>query len=82
MWTGKRTAMIPRKVHPMSRLPNEHYLVEVANMKQALKNRSGVVAYVHAEERLWYLPSADELQRTAGLRLVALDKHGSLYLVE
>jgi 4-amino-4-deoxy-L-arabinose transferase-like glycosyltransferase len=82
MWTGKRTAMIPRKVHPMSRLPNEQYLIEVANMKQALKNRSGVVAYFHAEERLWYLPSADELQKTAGLRLVALDKHGSLYLAE
>jgi hypothetical protein len=82
MWTGKRTAMIPRKVDPVSRLPNEHYPVEVARMKQALKDSGGVVAYFHAEERLWYLPSADELQGAAGLRVAALGRHGRLYFAE
>jgi hypothetical protein len=79
MWTGKRAVMIPRKVHPVSRLPNERYLLEIASMKEALKISSGVVAYFTADERLWYLPSAEELQRNAGLRLVALDKRGFLY---
>jgi hypothetical protein len=82
MWTGKRTVMIPPKIHPVSRLPNERYLIEIANMTETLKISGGVVAYFNADERLWYLPSANELQRRAGLRLVALDKHASLYRAE
>jgi hypothetical protein len=31
---------------------------------------------------LWYLPSASELQRDAGLHLVALKKDGTIYQLE
>jgi hypothetical protein len=82
MLAGRRTAMIPRKVDPKSRLTNDHYPIEIASMKEQLKKTSGVVVYFYAEQRLWYLPSASELERDAGLRLVALKKDGCIYQLE
>lgn len=82
MLTGRRTAMIPRKVDPKSRLPNGQYPFEIAYMKDEMKKTNGVVVYFNAEQRLWYLPSASELQRDAGLRLVALKKDGYIYQLD
>jgi hypothetical protein len=82
MLAGRRTHMIPRKVDPKSRLTNDHYPIEIASMKEELKKANGVVVYFDAEQRLWYLPSASELQRDAGLHLVALKKDGTIYQLE
>jgi hypothetical protein len=82
MWTGKHAALIPRKIDPTSRLPNERYRAEIRSMQRALKSNRGVVAYFHAEERLWYLPSAEELERAAGLRPVLMAEHGAIYSAE
>jgi hypothetical protein len=79
MLTGRRTNMIPRKVDPKSRIPNKRYDSEIAHMKERLKQRNGVVAYFYAPQRLWYLPSASELQTDAGLRLIAQKMDGYIY---
>ncbi len=82
MLTGRLTAMIPRKNDPQSGLPNKQYRVEISAMKERLRATGGAVAYFHAEQRLWYLPSEAELQRDAGLRLVATTKDGYIYRLE
>ncbi len=79
MLRGRRTAMIPRKIDPKSRLPNKQYPVEIARMQQELNKTHGTVVYFHAEQRLWYLPSETELQRDADLRLVTAKKEGFIY---
>jgi hypothetical protein len=82
MLRGRGTVMIPRKINPANRLSNDHYQAEIAGMKEDLTRTNGMVVYFFAEQRLWYLPSAHELQRDAGLRLVALKKDGYVYRLE
>jgi 4-amino-4-deoxy-L-arabinose transferase-like glycosyltransferase len=82
MLTGRHTAMIPRKVDPKSRMANGNYPIEIATMKEQLKKTHGVVVYFDAEQRLWYLPSASELQKDAALRLLARKKDGTIYRLD
>jgi len=79
MLTGRRTTMIPRIIDPKSRLRNNRFDSEVAFMRQRLEQSRGVVAYFHAPQRLWYLPSAEELRKASGLRLLAVKKDGYIY---
>jgi hypothetical protein len=79
MLTGRRTHMIPRKADPKTRLPNSDYVLEIASMKERLRETNGAVVYFYGDERLWFLPSASELQRDSGLRLVAQKKDGCIY---
>ena len=82
MLTGRRTIMIPRKIDPKSRLTNNRYESEIALMKERLGQSRGLVAYFHAPQRLWYLPSAEELQRAGGLRLIAVKRDGYIYQLD
>jgi hypothetical protein len=82
MFTNRQAAMIPRKVNPDTRLPNNRYFMDIAMMQRELKENAGVVLYFSTESRLWYLPSGEELQKDAALRLVAGGHDGNVYIFE
>jgi len=77
--TGNRALMIPNKVNPYTRLPNEMYPTEIATMKKQLQDRNGVLIYFFAEERLWYLPSQNELENKMPLQIVKTATDGMIY---
>jgi len=77
--TGKTTHMIPRKVSPESRRPNEAFATELAHLKKQLEERNGVLIYFSAESRLWFLPSEIELERELPLRATMTTPDGTLY---
>jgi len=71
--------MIPNKLNPYTRLPNEMYPTEIATMKKQLQDRNGVLIYFFAEERLWYLPSQNELENKMPLQIVKTATDGMIY---
>lgn len=81
--TGRRAAMIPRKVIPTKSLlnspPNQNYDAEMASMREELKKRQGIVIYFDAEDRLWFLPSQSELEQELPLRVLKTATEGTLY---
>lgn len=79
LYTNRRTDMIPKKLNPFTRLANDKYFVEIANMKRKLHEKDGVLLYFNADGRLWYLPTASELSTAAALRIDMSDGKGSIY---
>jgi len=77
--TGNRAVMIPKKVNPYTRLPNEMYPIEIATMKEQLQDRNGVLIYFSADDRLWYLPSNIELENKMPLQIVKTATDGTIY---
>jgi len=77
--TGNRAVMIPKKVNPYTRLPNEMYPIEIATMKEQLQDRNGVLIYFSADDRLWYLPSNNELENKMPLQIVKTATDGTIY---
>ena len=71
--------MIPKKVNPYTRLPNEMYPIEIATMKEQLQDRNGVLIYFSADDRLWYLPSNIELENKMPLQIVKTATDGTIY---
>jgi 4-amino-4-deoxy-L-arabinose transferase-like glycosyltransferase len=76
---NRLTRMIPRKVDPYSRLPNDKYEIEVAELKTTLRENSGVVVYFKAPGREWFLPSLKELETPTGLRLIGQGRDVAIY---
>ena len=76
---NRLTRMIPRKVDPYSRLPNDKYEIEVAELKTTLRENSGVVVYFKAPGREWFLPSLKELETPTGLRLIGQGRDFAIY---
>jgi hypothetical protein len=79
--TGKLTDMIPPKFDPDTLAANKQYVVQLANMKQKLMEKEGVLLYVTAERRLPYLPSEQELQTELPLRLIERVRIGNVYQI-
>jgi len=77
--TGKRANMIPHKIEPNSRAPNKQYGADIAAMQDQLKKRNAVLIYFNDEDRLWYLPSIQELQSILPLQAVKAAKDGTIY---
>jgi hypothetical protein len=76
---NRLTHMIPRKVDPYSRLPNDRYDMEVAEMKKILRENSGIVVYFNAPGREWFLPSLKDLEIRTGLRLIGRASDVAMY---
>ena len=82
--TGKRAALIPRKVTPDKSLknsvPNQHYAADLASMREELEKGQGVLIYFDdAEDRLWYLPSKTELEARLPLQVLKTASDGTIY---
>ena len=78
-FTGNRAVMIPKKLNPYTRLPNEMYPIEIAAMKEQLQDRNGVLIYFFADDRIWYLPSNNELENKMPLQIVKTATDGTIY---
>ena len=77
--TGRRTVMIPYKVDPNNRQPNQQYAQAIAVMREQLKQPNAVFVYFNDEDRLWYLPSIKELESVIPLHAVKTAKDGTIY---
>ena len=71
--------MIPRKTHTDTNLPNRQYLAQTAELTRRLKEESGLLVYLHRVDWRWYLPAAEELERTLSLHVVARENDGVIY---
>jgi 4-amino-4-deoxy-L-arabinose transferase-like glycosyltransferase len=82
--TGKRAVLIPRKVTPdktlKNNVPNQQYAAEIANMKEQLEDKRGVLIYFDGgDDRLWYLPSKTELESRLSLQVLKAVSDGTVY---
>ena len=79
--TARRAAMIPHKLHPWTRQPNEDYAKAVAAMSEQLKQPAAALLYFNDEDRLWYLPSIKELAAILPLEKVTNASDGAVYRI-
>jgi len=77
--TGNRAAMIPRKIDPNNGLPNKRYSDEITEMKERLLKSNGFILYFDTENRLWFLPSKDELEMKLPLQAIKTATDGTIY---
>jgi 4-amino-4-deoxy-L-arabinose transferase-like glycosyltransferase len=82
--TGKRAALIPRKITPdkslKNSMPNQHYAADLASMREELEKGQGVLIYFDdADDRLWYLPSKTELEARLPLQVLKTASDGTVY---
>ena len=82
MFLNRRTYMLPRKLDPYSRLQNSEYEIEVAEMKEKLRDKNGVVAYFNAESREWFLPSLKDLEMKIDLRMISGRSDPVIYVIK
>lgn len=71
--------MVPRKTHPDTNLPNQHYAAQIAELRRRLKDGSSLLVYLDGVGWRWYLPAAVELERTLGLHVLARENDGVIY---
>jgi 4-amino-4-deoxy-L-arabinose transferase-like glycosyltransferase len=79
MFLNRLTHMIPRKLDPYTRLPNDRYEIEFAEMERNLRDKNGLVVYFNAESREWFLPSLQDLERKTGLQMIARESDLVIY---
>ena len=77
--TSKAAVMVPRKTHPDTNLPNQHYVGQTAELRRRLKDESGLLVYLDRVAWRWYLPAAEGLERTLGLHVLARENDGVIY---
>ncbi len=77
--TGRPAAMIPRKVNPDNYQPNDRYGAEIDTMREHLDKHNAVLLYFSGGSRLWYLPSASELETRLPLEMVQSFSDGKIY---
>ena len=78
---GRSAYMIPRKINPDTRQPNQDFIAQLDDMKSKLKMSGGVV--VHFDRVHWrsYLPDAKELETMLGLRILIRAPDGTIATV-
>jgi hypothetical protein len=76
---NKPAVMVPRKTHPNTNLSNRQYLAQTAELRRWLKEESGLLVYFYRVDWRWYLPAAEELERTLGLHVLARENDGVIY---
>jgi hypothetical protein len=79
MFLNRLTHVIPRKLDPYTRLPNDRYEIEFAEMERNLRDKNGLVVYFNAESREWFLPSLQDLERKTGLQMIARESDLVIY---
>ncbi|HWH75868.1 MAG TPA: phospholipid carrier-dependent glycosyltransferase [Candidatus Binatus sp.] len=77
--TGRSAIMIPHKIHPWTRQPNQQLSAETAAMREQLKTPNAVLIYFNGDDRLWYLPSEEELATKLSLQVVKTAADGRIY---
>ncbi len=78
---NKPAVMVPRKTHTDTNLPNRQYLAQTAELRRRLKKDGGLLVYFYRVDWRWYLPAAEELERTLGLHVLARENDGVIYQV-
>ena len=76
---SKPAVMVPRKTHTDTNLPNQDYALQISELARRLKEDSGLLVYFHSVGWRWYLPAAEELERTLGLKPLARENDGVIY---
>jgi 4-amino-4-deoxy-L-arabinose transferase-like glycosyltransferase len=76
---ARRTTMIPHKVHPWTRQPNEHYGQAITAIGEQMKQPDAALVYFNDENRLWYLPSIKELEGQLQLEKITTAADGAVY---
>jgi hypothetical protein len=71
--------MVPRKIHTDTNLPNRQYLAQTVELRRRLKEESGLLVCFYTVDWRWYLPAAEELERTLGLHVLARENDGVIY---
>ncbi len=77
--TGRRTTMIPHKVQPWTRQPNDRFAQALVDMGEQLAQPNAVFVYFYDDQRLWYLPSFEELASVLPLQPVIATQDGAIY---
>jgi hypothetical protein len=75
----KPALMVPRKTHTDTNLPNRQYLAQTAELRRRLKEDGGLLVYLHTVDWRWYLPAAEELERSLSLHVLARENDGVIY---
>jgi SAM-dependent methyltransferase len=68
--------MVPRKTHTDTNLPNRQYLAQTAELRRRLKEDRGLLVYFYMVDWRWYLPAAEELDRSLSLHVLARENDG------
>jgi hypothetical protein len=76
---NKPALMVPRKTHTDTNLPNRQYLAQTAELRRRLKEDRGLLVYFYTVDWRWYLPAAEELERTLSLQVLARENDGVIY---
>ena len=71
--------MIPHKIHPWTKQPNNRWAGEIAGMREKLSQRNAALVYFNGAERLWYLPSENELKTNLPLQIMKTATDGRIY---
>jgi hypothetical protein len=75
----RESKMIPVKIHSTSRLPNQHFIADIAQMNADLQHNKGLVVYFDNITWRWYIPDKDELQELVDLSLIRRAADGIIY---
>ena len=76
---NKWAVIVPRKTHTNTNLSNSQYLAQTVELRRCLKEESGLLVYFYRVDWRWYLPAAEELERTLGLHVLARKNDGIIY---
>lgn len=76
---NRPAAMIPRKVNPNNHTTNDRYDADIEAMRKQMENSNAVIAYFNDDNRLWYLPSARELEAKLPLDIIKTVSDGNIY---
>jgi hypothetical protein len=77
--TGRRAFLIPPKIDRTGKQINPRYADETTAMHEQMKKNNAVLVYFNDENRLWYLPSIDELEAKFPLQVIKQAKDGAIY---
>jgi Dolichyl-phosphate-mannose-protein mannosyltransferase len=76
---SKPAVMVPRKTHTATNLPNQEYASQISELARKLRQDDGLLIYFYGVGWRWYLPAAEELERTLGLQALVRENDGVIY---
>jgi hypothetical protein len=80
--TGKRAFMIPHKIDPDTRVANPRYDEDIVALRERLTQPNTVLIYFKDEDRLWYLPSINDLTARLPLHSIMSASDGTIYRLQ
>lgn len=76
---SRPAVMVPRKTHTDTNLPNPDYASQISELARKLRQDDGLLIYFYGVGWRWYLPTAEELERTLGLQALVRENDGVIY---